>query len=183
MAASGPETAAYWLPLVTAFLGFASGACTEWIRDNRAYKREREARESQRHDQRSEQRNTFQRQTLLELQAGLMKLMQTTQAIHRVDLQNFRKFGKQQGDDPYPSDIDDACMGANAQTAMLSVRVQDDAVRNLTQQLKDELTRATLMPPSKEVAQLAMIAATKGFVTVNKRIGEVLRSLDDADPR
>lgn len=180
MTGSGVETAIYWLPLLTAFLGFASGAFSEWARDRRAYKRERETRDSLRRDQRLEQRNSFQRQTLLDLQTSLMKLMQTTQGIHRIDLKNFDKYGKRYGD-PYPGDIDEGCMQSNAQSAMLCVRVQDDGVRKLVQELKNKLTRATVTPESAESSELAMFEAGNCFVVVNERIGEVLRSLDDAE--
>ncbi|MGD0682549.1 MAG: hypothetical protein ABR990_10895 [Terracidiphilus sp.] len=180
MADSGVSTATYWLPLVTALLGFASGAFSEWVRDRRAYGREKEARDSLQRAQRLEQRDSFQRQTLLDLQASLMKLMQSTHAIYRIDMSNLNNFGKRDVG-LYPPGASNECMQDNARTWLLNVRVRDEAVRNLTQRFKGKLTEATESSCSQEAAQKAMCTAELCFIALNERIGEVLRSLDDAE--
>lgn len=180
MAQGATTTISYWLPLLTAVLGYISGGFTEWMRDHRAYKREREARRDAKRGQRLERRNEFQRQTLLELQDASIKLMQTTTKLHLVDVSNYRKHGRR-GVEPYPEQVDSDDQLANAQTALLGVRVRDEAVRTLLQQMKDALCKATLLSRSEEESDLAMRIAGSKFVELNQRIGRVFRLLDDEE--
>jgi hypothetical protein len=178
--AAATGTVTYWLPLITAVIGFASGGCTEWLRDRRAYERERDTRESALQEQRRERRNEFQRKTLLELQDAAMRLMQATHKTHHFDVMMFRKHGEMYAE-PHPENISNEEQAANAITAVLGVRVRDRAIRELLQKMKDELTGATLYANSEEHSQLGMRQAGKQFVELNKRIGEVLRSIEDEE--
>lgn len=180
MKAPDQTSIAYWLPLITAILGFASGGFFEWMRDRRTYKREREARDSAKRGQQLERRNEFQRQTLLELQDAAMKLMQATSRISHFDIMAFRKHGRK-GVESYPEKINSDDQIANAQTALLGVRVRDEAVRTLLQQLKDHLCAATVFSTSEEESEVAMCAAGDKFAELNQRIGQVLRLIDDEE--
>jgi hypothetical protein len=171
-------TVTYWLPLITALIGFASGGFTEWLRDRRAYKRECDARASALRAQQIERRNEFQRNTLLQLQDSGMRLMQATHKIHHFDVTMYRKNGNHH-DTPYPEEVGLELQEANARTALLGVRVRDDRVRALLQEVKDELNEATMFSVSEEHSQSCMKLAGEKFVEMNKRIGEVLRSFED----
>jgi hypothetical protein len=65
---SNGSSGSAWLPLVSALLGFLSSQVLEWLKDKRAYTRERASREAARRDPRTEPRNDFQTKTLLDFQ-------------------------------------------------------------------------------------------------------------------
>lgn len=176
MAAATTASVGYWLPLITAVAGFASGGFTEWARDRRTYKRERDARDSARRSQQVDQRNEFQRKTLVDLQDAAMTLMQATTALHQFDLLSYVRVGKWHHE-LYPAEIDRDDQLANAATAILGVRVRDEEVRTLLQQSKDRLYEATVLSTNIENSRLAMREAGNKFVELNERIGEVLRTL------
>lgn len=179
MTETATKTADYWLPLVTAFIGFGSSQVLEWLKDRRAYQREKEARDSTRRDAQLDRRNDFQRQTLLDLQEAALKLMQNAGAHHHFDLVSIGKHGKRH-QEPYPEDINLGGQFANARTALLGVRVRDEEVRSLLKQLKDESTFAFL-DHDKDMRESYMQAAGSTFVELNNRIGEILRKLDDIE--
>jgi hypothetical protein len=174
------DSVSYWLPSLMAVLGFASGVWSEWFRDKRAYRREREARNLLRRDQRAEQRNSFQRETLLELQTVLMKLMQSSSDLNNFDILSIRKHGKRHVE-PYPEDVDNETQQAFAKSALLSVLVRDEQTRELVQNLKDALTRCTFNASTVEQCKSYISQAGQCFVAVNVRIGSVLRTLDDEE--
>jgi hypothetical protein len=84
-----PNMTVAWLPMVlpvvTLILGFAISAVTDWIKYPRDSERERAARLETRRDQLSEQRRSFQRQTLLDLQEAIQDLARATGAAHVQD--------------------------------------------------------------------------------------------------
>jgi hypothetical protein len=78
-----PEiTTSSWFPVLTLLLGYATKSLTDWLEHRRNTRREREAREAVRRDQRFERRTSFQRQTLLDLQEASMQLARSVGAIH-----------------------------------------------------------------------------------------------------
>lgn len=83
--------------------------------------------------------------------------------------------------DPYPDDVNDAYTQANAKTTLLGVRVADDKIRNLLQEMKNHCTSAFLQASTLEHADFFMDAANEDFTLFNKRIGEVLREMDKFD--
>jgi|SRR5271170_4786890 len=173
-----PAIIAFASGIIIALIGFVSAVLIESIRNKSVHKRERDARDAVRRDALLERRNEFQRQTLLALQDSAMKLMQTTTALHHADLMSYHEEGKWPTK-PYPADTERENMLANAQTALLGVRVYDDVVRERLQQLKDKCTFGTLPFSDEALSRAAMREAGIIFVQLNKRIGEVLRSLDD----
>jgi hypothetical protein len=64
------SVSAGWFPVVTLLLGFAVSSVSDWFRRWHELKRDREARQEARHDQLSEQRRNFQRETLARVLAA-----------------------------------------------------------------------------------------------------------------
>lgn len=181
-------TVPYWSPLVTAILGFASGAILEWARDARAHKREREAqastrdrereaRDAARRDQRFKWRTDFQRETLLNLQEEAFKLMRTASEAHHHDVMALRA-GVPWHKQLYPLDLSDRHFSAAVQTKKLQVRVADEGVRKLVDELK-ELSGSVLFSRNEEVGEQASAKMALAYDELNDRIGELLRKLED----
>jgi hypothetical protein len=187
----GGSTASSWLPLVTAFLGYALSAITEFLRDIRAHKREietqaslrdreREARDEARRDERFERRTEFQRETLLNLQEEVFKLMRTTAEMQHSDVMALRS-GVQWHKQLYPADLDERAFSSNVQTTKLKVRVADEGVRELVSELRKD-AGSVLMSDSEAAGEQASRRMTQTYDKLNERIGELLRKLDnDAD--
>src|ERR1700683_1596677 len=87
------SSASHWLPLISVVVGYLLGFLSEGLRDRRAYKRERETRETLRRDQRIQRRNEFQLQMLRRLQHATLKLMQSTYKLHYADRMSASEFG------------------------------------------------------------------------------------------
>lgn len=166
-----------WVPLVTAFAGYAAGFITEWFRDGRVSERERQARQAARREQRFERRTTFQRQTLLDLQEAVMKVLRTTGEMHHQDEMASRA-GAEWGKQLFEGDLSERSRLANAQTTLLGVRIRDESVRNLLKEVKKYSAEVT-HSRSKGDADRAALALVSEFDKLNNRIGEVLRKLDD----
>jgi hypothetical protein len=124
-----------------------------------------------------EQRNDFQRQTLVDLQEATMSLMLSTSDLHEFDNLSYIQHGKRMVE-PYPKKFTDANERDYPQTAVLGVRVRDDVVRALLSKLKSTLA-AVQKAENQSDGIHAMAEASKQFVVLNDRIGEVLRMLDD----
>ncbi len=176
MADAATSTSPLWL-LVSTLLGFAAAFVSGWFRDSRASKREREAREAAKREQRFERRTNFQRQTLLDLHDAVMRLVRTTgEASHRDEMAS--RAGGEWGKQLLGEDLNIRAHLAGVQTMMLGVRVRDESVRNLLKKVKDE-SRATLLARNKAEADRATVDMADGFEKLNERIGELLRKLDD----
>jgi hypothetical protein len=108
----------------------------ELIKDHRLSKHEKEARKAAHRDAQVERRNAVERQTLLELQEAVMKVANTTTALRSAELSSDLQLREQ---NIFPNDVDllrTANKGANAQIDSIGVRVRDEAVRALLQQLR-----------------------------------------------
>lgn len=170
-------TSANWFPVFTALGGFVTASITDWLRDQRAAVREREARAASRREQLLERRTIFQRQTLLDLQDAVMKLIRTTGQMNLQDKMAFRETGEWQKQ-LYGADLGDRAHAANVHTLMLGVRVRDEAVRRLLDVVRRESISATLCRSSAD-AERAMLTMGEASRKLNERIGEILRMLDD----
>ena len=168
----------YWLPLITAFMGFASSQVLEWVKDHRAYKRERDARDYARIDKQLEERNRFQFQTLLELQETLTKLVRTIGQVHYIDVMNSVSGEKRRGS--LPSDLNDREFEANLQTIMLGARVRDDSIRESLKLLESHRAQILLVSDINKSTEM-MNCVSKIYDDLNARIGQVLRGLDEID--
>ncbi len=149
-----PETTisatAGWFPAFTALVAFVTGAILESLRDRRTSKREREAaeatrarereaREAARRGQRFERRTNFQRQTLLDLQEAVMKVVRVTGEMNQQDEMAFRATGEWQKE-KFGEEVSNRAYAANRETLMFGVRVRDESVRNLVNELRDVST-------------------------------------------
>lgn len=105
-----------------------------------------------------------------------MRLMRSNYSLHHADLMSYSECGVQR---PRPLNLDNENMLANAQTALLSVRVRDEIVREKLQQLKDKCTAGTVAFPDLSQTRKAMSEAATIFDELNRRIGEVLRTVDN----
>jgi hypothetical protein len=188
MADATTSTAVGWFTIFTTLCGFFAGWLTEWFRDERARrreheaaestsKREREARNATRREQRFERRSSFQRQTLLDLQDAVQKLLRTTGKMHHLDSIAHRS-GAEWHRQLYPDDLDNEAHLVNVQTTLLAVRVRDDSIRSMVKDLKDKCG-SVVFSNTKADSDRFMEAAVAIFETLNERIGERLRQLDD----
>jgi len=168
-----------WFPVLTLVLGFGFSQLSEFVKDRRTHEREKETRDLARRDVLLERRNSSQRETLLALQGAAMKVMQTTSSLHHFELMSYRKHGRRHAE-PIPQEVNNANQQANAETAMLVVRVRDEAVRTLLQEFKQHLGVAFISHEIEE-RQHELNVAGQVFVTLNNRIGKVIRVLDEIE--
>jgi hypothetical protein len=187
---SASASVPYWVPYVTAAVGFISAALLDLLRDVRAHRREREAhaltvtrereaREVLRKDQLLERRVTFQRATLLELQEELAKLVRATGEGHHQDVMAHKAGGHWQRQ-LYNEELNQRMHLANVKTLLLGVRVRDEQVRELTKNLR-ELSASVARSRTPEAAEHALYEGTLIYEKLNDRIGELLRQLDDEE--
>ncbi|SRR5216683_1869088 len=170
------KTVSYWLPLVTGFVGIVSGITLEWFRDNRAYKRERESRDSGRRDAWIERRNAFQTQTLLDLQDETAKWIRCVREVHFLQTSRSDAVGEWP-DIPYPAELGDRLGEATSRTIMFSGRIRDGEVRETFKQLRDELGKV-IWASNKSDSERWIRASNTTFEALNERIGVLLRDLD-----
>jgi hypothetical protein len=163
------------LSAATFLIGYGTKALSELLQHRRT--RAREAREDARRDQIVERRTTFQRQTLLELQDACMDLVRGTGAAHHHDRMAFRKSGKRQ---LLPDDVDQALLVAQMRTTKLVVRVRDDTARELVEKFKSYASEVGGAKTPQDSDQ-GMAAAAATFDELNRRIGQLLREIDDAE--
>jgi hypothetical protein len=165
-----------YLPIITLLIGYATKAVSDWLDFRRLSEREREAREESRRDRLFERHNTFQRQTLLDLQEALMQLTRSSAAINHQDVMAYRKTGKWQkqllGDD-----LSEGNRVVIARVSMLSVRVRDKALRDLVRDLKDDCAKLGLCESEAE-SRSVMKGVLELFAIVNEQIGQILRDID-----
>ncbi len=139
--------------------------------------RERSAAETKRREDLFQQRTIFQRQTLLDLQDALFKLGRATGSIHHEDKMALKKAGtwqKQRLD----GELDEDFRLGQMQNSILASRVRDNGVRELVEEFRMYCTR-TAMAATPADADRAFSAAIEVHEPLNKRIGEILRGLED----
>jgi hypothetical protein len=183
MAVEATNTFSYWLPFITGSVGLGSGIVLEWLRDKRTYERERVARDDARRDKQVEQRNKqieqrndLQRQTLLDLQEALLKLMQSAGSAHSLNARVHTTSGAW-NHNHYPEEFNDTLRLAQATSTLLVVRIRDRDVRNEADAVKIHCARVTGAKNRIE-SDSGMEQASKLFSSVNTRIGELIRELD-----
>ncbi len=166
-------------PVLSFVAGFVAKWIVDWQDDVRRTRREREARMEARRDVLQQRRSDFQRKNLLDLQEACMKLVRSAGRQHHADTMAFRQTGKWQGH-LLPEDVSDACALAQRETTVLMVRAADEQLRIITDDLKAKC--AALGKVTSEADGDALLSATgTTHDTLNRRIGEVLRSLDTED--
>ncbi|MGD0167634.1 MAG: hypothetical protein ABSC51_10190 [Gaiellaceae bacterium] len=165
-----------WLPLLTLRLGWAGATSSEFLRDRRQEKRERQAREAERALRREERRDEFQREALLGLQEALAKLGRAATEAHLHDLREHRQTGTPWPDLRLGKELDEELRLATLQVRMLEERVLDDELRNLVQQFLDLYTEA-LLARSEAEAKAAYNALIASNERAQARLGTLLRQL------
>jgi hypothetical protein len=170
-------TATSLVPLLSAFGGYLIAAVTEYLRDQRARTREREARAEARKLQLFERRSDFQRETLLTLQEAVLQLARAAGRAHHLDEMEFRKTGKW-GGNLYPEDLDNAAHDASVKTLMYMMRVRDDDVRELMKKFREHANQVGICR-SREQSTQAIQEAIAVSEPLHERIGLILRKLDD----
>ena len=173
-------TAPIWPTALTALGGVLVGLAAPWVTATLTVKRERESRTEARLEARRDRLNDLQRETLLALQNACQNLMNMEQEIHSWNMENFREHGRAYVTAP-PAEANAGSQDAYRQTTILGVRVKDNEVRKLLQQLKDRCVGANLFPENPARAATEIREAGRVFVLLNERIGLVLRSLYDSD--
>jgi hypothetical protein len=177
MAETQASSINWFLPIATLLLGYLTKSVSDWLDFRRTSKREREAREESHRDKLVERREEFQRETLLGLQEELVTLVRTASQMHLEDMKAHRETGvwKRQ---LFEGELSEGARLAHARVAVLTVRVRDEAVRNLVADINQGTVGLTLAP-TREDAMAALVNMTTAFDKVQKRIGELLRELDD----
>jgi hypothetical protein len=165
-----------WFPVLTLLIGYLTKYLTDWLQFRRSMQREREARENTRRDELLARRNTFQRETLLALQEAFMQLNRATGAINHQDNIAGQAGGRQQ----LPDGLSEGYHAAQTRTSMLVSRVRDARVRELVEKLRQFSVDST-MGGTQGDRNRAMAAMAELYDPLNQRIGEILRTLDDAD--
>lgn len=164
-----------WFPVFTLVLGFVASSANEWLRDLRSARREREAREAERNTQLLAKRASFDKETLLELQEAVARLVRATGAAHHIDWMAEKASGKW-GRNLLPDDLDSETLAAHVRTSILTVRVRDNEARALVQALRDASVKSGLARNRQDTeAQMQEISTL--LERLNHRIGEVFRSL------
>lgn len=177
-----------WFTALTALGGVLVGWLTEFIRDHFARRRdregteaarlrEREARNATRREQRFERRTKFQRETLIELQEILQRLLRANGRAVFLDRKALRA-GGEWGKQLLPDDLDAEISATNVRSMLLAARVRDDEIRKLTEELRDKCG-SVLFSKGEAEAMGVMVEASDMFGSLNERIGKQIRQLDD----
>jgi hypothetical protein len=172
-------TSTNWFPVLTLLIGYGTRSLSDWLQHRRSVERERDAREATRRDRLFERRSTFQRDTLLALQEATMRLARATGAIHHQDTMSFRSTGIWQRQ-LLPDDLNEGFRLAQVETSTLAARVRDDATRELVARFR-KLCADSVISVSQAQGDGLMTNMSPMLDDLNQRIGELLRTLDDAD--
>lgn len=166
------DTDTAWFPVITLVIGYALNWLTDLFKDLRTDKREEKIRETVRQDKRS----NFQHQTLLELQEAIMDLTRKTSQMHFQDVMRYKHTGKWQKQ-LFEEELSEGFRLVTAQITMLSVRIRDDSVRQLANDIKRYAINA-ISSNSQEDSQHAMSKMSDCFEKLNNQVGELLRALE-----
>ena len=123
--------------LVGGALTLIGGAGSEWLRDGRVRAREESARRAAR----QEQRDDFQRTTLIELQDSLQNYVRGIGAAVHFDEMSQRQHGRQT---QLPHELSDQIHQAQVLTSKLATRVDDGEIRSLVSECISKGTDAVL---------------------------------------
>ncbi|HEU0085030.1 MAG TPA: hypothetical protein VFQ87_19440 [Bradyrhizobium sp.] len=172
-------TTSWFLTVVSLVAGYGLKSITDLVQHKWNVEKEREARKAARQDQRFQRRSAFQRETLLALQDACMDLGRATAQANSLNLAEFRA-SKTWNRRRLPDDLDESHRLAQARTQLLLVRVRDASVRQLAANLR-ELSAETLLGRSADDSEHALASMGLVFESLNNRIGELLREIDDDD--
>ncbi len=164
-----------WL-LLAAGLGYVASAVQQWLSDDRLERREMRTRRALRDEERQDRRETFQRETLLALQDATRRVARATGAIHHLDVVHHRTseepFARQQTGDEWNQKHNEAM----SDLQMLKVRVMDENLRHLIDDLVNSIS-GVLFAPSENEASAALQEGIAISTAVHERIGQLLREV------
>ena len=106
-----------------------------------------------------------------------MQVARAAGEMHHHDVMSLRRTGKWQKE-LYGEELSQNARLANARTMMLAVRVRDDVIREITGEFKAHAADAGRCL-SQEKAEQHLSGMGDQFEKLNRRIGELLRTLDD----
>ncbi len=176
MQSIGPEI---WFPVVTLIVGLVLKGLFDFFTERRATKREREARSEERRQTALLKHVEFQRETLLTLQDATAKFMGFFGTAYLHDRAAFLQ-GASWGQALLPKDVDQGFHAAEVDVNRLRVRISDDKVREMSLALKTAAKNA-LTAGDMNSADALMSEAAKISISLNERIGELLRNLHAAE--
>jgi len=171
-----PVTTVSVVSALSVLLGFVTSAATEYFRDSRTSKREREAREATRKSQIADRRIGFQRETLLSLQEAVLEEARSAAQISLADEREYRETGK--WGQPLPEGLSDKARDNTVKTLMLMERVRDKDIRDLTKAFRNYANQVGICR-SLEDERVALQNMGDALPALQERIGIVLRQLDD----
>jgi hypothetical protein len=168
-----------WLPAVALGVGAAGTFAAQLIRERFTSGRERDARAAER----EVARDTFQRETLLELQDAMLRVLQNAAQLHLHNGRVYSETGRY-ARDYYPTELSDESGDVMAIASRLRQRVLDDDLRQRiwdVLHLCTEMTRPTLATEAdavaKDRADAAFIRLASANAELEHHIGTVLREL------
>jgi hypothetical protein len=171
--------APWWVPVVSLIVGLLGGYLADALRDSRAAAREEAAADRAR----VRERAAFERETLIELQDWLAKLMRAMGAMHHHDYMEYRKSGRW-GHDPVGEDLNTGFHEAIVNVHRYRVRAADADVRDMAQRIVTLAVAATWGATHGQDDSRAYARANTAYDEIGgdygqaqERIGERLRVL------
>jgi hypothetical protein len=165
-----------FLPIITLIIGLIVKPITDWIDYTRTREHERDVREETRRDQLYERRNTFQRQTLLDLQEANWQLLVATTEAATARAAEFKRTGS--WTEFTLANSGEQIRLAIARAGILEVRVSDKSVRELMEKAAICAREAFAIKNEQHLA--AQVQSLTGiFDKINERIGDLLLQLDE----
>ena len=148
-------------------------------KDERTFEREKAARDDARKDKLRESHTEFQRQTLLDLQDCLLKLIHSAVAMHKNNTAIFGDGIWKEGAVYRPNELSLLYSDAQAKSILLIGRLSDDKARDLATQTKVDCTIAYNAENETEGDE-AINRAFQSFMQVNAQISKLLRELNQS---
>jgi hypothetical protein len=164
-------------PVITLVLGYGMKYVTDAIQHRRTLERDGIARK----DHLAQRRADFQRETLPKLQEAVMELMAATAAAFFEYLGAYHRTGHW-GKHALTDDVAQKYMLAARQSLMYSFRVRDEKVRDSIHEftlLASDVRNADEDENNATKISTSMLRLIGLFDELQKRIGELLRNLDD----
>ncbi|KAB1179944.1 hypothetical protein [Photobacterium damselae] len=151
--------------IVGALASIATTALTNWnshVLSNRAKESEKQ-----------NAANTFQRETILELQVALLDYFRSCCQIYRYDLIILKKTGKWH--QSVPEELNDINRTLTAKISILIQRISDDELRTSLKAFKSICTQFGLAENDREASMYHM-QALSDYENVNELLGQALRT-------
>ena len=177
--AAGSTNVPWLAPTLTAFGGFVFGVLAEWLRDARAYSRERETKATARNEARIDRRRDFQRQSLLDLQDAICEMVAGVRQVYVEEVAQMLG-GREWSKVAASAETSTKAMNSRDRVIKLRARIRDDQTHKLTGDALVAIARL-LAAPSDEVAK-TNLGEVEGCLRIAcERIGAVLKILDEAE--